>query len=102
MLFDNGGPQRPVSRAISFNIDSQNNKVSTATVNVFLPKGLVSFKQGSAYLIEDDKVLFCSSIKRSIVITDLEGHILWHLKMSESVYRAAYIQEINWLSNKVQ
>jgi hypothetical protein len=96
MLFDNGGPERMTSRAISFTIDPENKDVQTGKVNVFLPKSLFSFKQGSAYLIEGDKVLICSSIKKSIVITNLKGNILWHLKLSKSVYRANYVEGVNW------
>jgi hypothetical protein len=96
LLFDNGGPERFSSRAISFVIDPQHKEVKTGRINVFLPKALFSFKQGSAYLIDQEKILFCSSIKKSIVITDLEGHILWQLNLSESVYRADYINEIDW------
>ncbi len=97
MLFDNGGPGRMTSRAISFNIDPETKQVQTGEINVFLPKSLFSFKQGSAYRIDDDKILFCSSIKKSIVVSDLEGNILWHLKLSESVYRANYIGKVDWL-----
>ncbi len=99
MLFDNGGPGRMISRAISYRIDPDTKQVRTGKVNVFLPKSLFSFKQGSAYLIDEDKVLICSSIKKSIIITDLEANILWHLKLSESVYRANYIEKVDWLSS---
>ncbi len=98
MLFDNGGPGRMTSRAISFTIDPETKEVLTGRINVFLPKSLFSFKQGSAYLIDDDKILFCSSIKKSIVVSDLEGNILWHLELSESVYRANYIGKVDWLN----
>jgi hypothetical protein len=97
MLFDNGGPERFTSRAISFIVDPLTKQVRTGKVNVFLPKSLFSFKQGSVYLIDQDKLLFCSSIKKSIVITDLRGNIRWHLKLSESVYRADYVDHTDWL-----
>jgi hypothetical protein len=98
MLFDNGGPERMTSRAISFKIDEKTKQALPGKINVFLPNSLYSFKQGSAYLIDDDKILFCSSIKKSIVISDLEGNILWHLKLSKSVYRANYIGKVNWFN----
>ena len=96
MLFDNGGPERFTSRAVSYKLDTLNHRVIDGRINVFLPKSLFSFKQGSAYLIEDDKILICSSIKKSILVTDLEGQILWQLNLSESVYRADYVDTIDW------
>lgn len=96
MLFDNGGPERFTSRAVSFKLDTINHRVIDGKINVFLPKSLFSFKQGSAYLIDGDKVLICSSIKKSILVTDLEGQILWQLNLSESVYRADYVDTIDW------
>ena len=96
MLFDNGGPERFTSRAISFQLDTVRYLVNTGRVDITLPKSLFSFKQGSAYLIDKDKVLICSSIKKSILITNMEGHFLWQLNLSESVYRADYVDAIDW------
>jgi hypothetical protein len=96
MLFDNGSPERRTSRAISFVLHPDKKDIETGRINVFLPPRLFSPKQGSAYLMDEDKVLFCSSIKKSIVITDLEGDILWQLNLSESAYRAVYVEDINW------
>ncbi len=95
MLFDNGAPERRTSRAVSFIVDP-GGSVRIGKVNVFLPPELFSFKQGSAYVIENDKILFCSSIKNQLVITDLRGNILWQAKLSESVYRAEYVKSIEW------
>ncbi len=90
MLFDNGRSNRKISRALSFKIDEKKLKAEMI-INISLPDSLFSFKQGSAYLIEDDKVLFCSSIKYRVVMTNLSGAVLWQLKSSHSFYRAEYI-----------
>ena len=96
MLFDNGGPDRMLSRAVSYRLNADDKSVAIGSVDILLPKNLFSFKQGSAYLINDDKVLICSSIKNTVLITDLKAEILWQIKLSESVYRAVYINEIDW------
>ena len=98
MLFDNGSPERRTSRAVSFVMNPDQKDIETGKINVFLPSELFSFKQGSAYLIGNDKVLICSSIKKSIVITDLEENILWQLNLSRSVYRAIFVEKIDWQS----
>ncbi len=93
MIFDNGGPERMYSRAISFNIRAKG-EYDPGRVWITLPREFYSFKEGSAYLIGDDKVLFCSSRTNNLIITDLEGHILWQLHSTESFYRAFYIEDI--------
>jgi hypothetical protein len=93
MIFDNGGPERPVSRVISFNVDSKG-IYEPGRINVGLPRELYTFKEGSAYLMGDDKILFCSTRANTLVITNLNGDILWQLRTSESFYRAYYIAEI--------
>ena len=60
---------------------------------VNLPDSLYSFKQGSVYFIDHDKLLFCSSMTKKIAITDLEGDILWQVNSEQSFYRAVYIED---------
>ena len=90
MLFDNGGAKRKISRALAFKMDEDRFKAEVC-LDISLPDSLFSFKQGNAYLIENDKVLFCSSIKYRIVMTNLSGDVLWQSKSSRSFYRAEYI-----------
>jgi arylsulfate sulfotransferase len=92
MLFDNGDTSRMTSRAISFELDEVNMKAELQ-LSVFLPDSLFSFKQGSAYIIEKNKILFCSSIKKKTVITDFDGNILWQANSDFSYYRAEYISK---------
>ncbi len=93
MIFDNGGPERMYSRAISFRIMGKG-KYRPGKIKLRLPGELYSFKEGSAYLIDDEKILFCSSRTNNQVITNLKGDILWQLRSSDSFYRAYYIPEI--------
>jgi hypothetical protein len=93
MIFDNGGPDRMYSRVISFYIEAKG-KYKPGKIRVQLPRELYSFKEGSAYLIEEDKILFCSSRTNNLVITNLEGIILWQLRSSTTFYRAYYLEEI--------
>jgi hypothetical protein len=91
MLFDNGLPETG-SRAISFRIKSD----SIAEIGHFntpLPRRLYSFKEGSAYLITEDKILFSSTRNNIIVVTDKHGNILWELYSPEPIYRAYYLDE---------
>ncbi len=91
MLFDNGLPGT-VSRAISFKIKSDSIALG-GQYNVSLPPDLYTVKEGSAYLIEPDKILFSSTRNNVIVITDKEENILWQLNTPEPVYRAYYLEE---------
>ena len=91
MLFDNGGSDRKTSRALSFRIENDG-KIYPGQINVSLPANLFSFKEGSVYLIENDKLLFCSTRTNYIVITDFDGNILWKLRTSDDYYRATYIE----------
>jgi hypothetical protein len=93
MIFDNGGPDRMLSRAITFDIDGKG-EYHSGRIRITLPGDMYSFKEGSAYLIGEDKLLFCSSRTNNLVITDLEGSILWQIRSSESFFRAYYIDEI--------
>ena len=93
IIFDNGEPfKRPRSRLIKFDLNEQELKAK-ATLSVFLPDSLYSFKQGSAYEIENDKILFCIATNKRIAITDLEGEVLWQVISSNNYYRAELIPE---------
>ena len=90
MIFDNGlGNVRNTSRALAFSIDDN----CELALKVTLPDSLFSFKQGSVYYIDDDKLLFCSSMTNRIIITNLQGDVLWQVKSDASFYRAAYIAD---------
>lgn len=93
MIFDNGGPERMYSRAISFEVNGMGD-YRRGRIWIQLPRELYSFKEGSAYMTGEDRVLFCSSRTNQLVITDREGNIYWQLRSSASFYRAYYIPDI--------
>jgi len=101
MIFDNSmnpaikSRKGKRSRALAFRIDEEN-MVATKTLDVRLPSDLYSFKQGSVYFIDHDKLLFCSSMTKKIVIADLKGNILWQLNSPQSFYRAVYLKKLPW------
>ena len=89
LLFDNGtGKERMVSRALIFSMRDDQFKLLNS---VELPKDLFSFKQGSVYRFDQDKFLFCSSTNSKIIITDIDGKILWNLSSNFSFYRAYHL-----------
>jgi len=97
MLFDNGSTDRSYSRALSFELDVESMTAKT-NIKVVLPDSLFSFKQGSAYLLHDDKVLFSCTMPRKIAVTDFAGNILWQLNSSNVFYRAIYIDKKDFLN----
>lgn len=91
MLFDNGLPEIQ-SRALSFRI-GKDGKAEVGRYDVALPPRLYSFKEGSAYLITEDRILFCSTRNNIITVTDKQGKILWELYSPEPFYRAYYLED---------
>ena len=93
MLFDNGmTDKRKTTRALIFSLDEEN-KTFIHQNSIFLPDSLFSFKQGSVYLMDDNKFLFASSVNNKTVITDTEGKILWNLSSDHSFYRVYYLNK---------
>ena len=94
MLFDNGDSKiRKSSRALIFSLDESNKKFDLIN-SVFLPDDLFSFKQGSVYLFNNDKLLFTSTVNSRVVITNMKGEVLWNLKSDNSFYRAYYLDKL--------
>ncbi|MEQ9405862.1 MAG: aryl-sulfate sulfotransferase [Cyclobacteriaceae bacterium] len=89
MIFDNMGAGGQ-TRAISFEID-ETNKKATKKLEVLLPKEMFSAKRGSVQIIDDNKLLFCSTLSNNIVVTDMEGTILWNMKIPRNTYRVEYV-----------
>ena len=89
LLFDNGTrKERMISRALIFSMRDDQFKLLHS---IELPKDLFSFKQGSVYRFDQDNFLFCSSTNSKIVITDIDGKILWNLSSNFSFYRAYHL-----------
>ena len=77
-----------ISRALIFSMRDDQFKLLNS---IELPKDLFSFKQGSVYRFDQDNFLFCSSTNSKIVITDIDGKILWNLSSNFSFYRAYHL-----------
>ena len=93
MLFDNGDAElRKSSRALIFKLDEKNNDFQIEK-SIFLPDDLFIFKQGSVYLFDQDKFLFASSVNNRVVITNMNGEVLWNLNSDYSFYRAYYLNQ---------
>jgi len=90
MIFDNTVKATNSSRALGFTLNEQE-MTAEASLIVDLPDSLYSFKQGSAFLIDKNKLLFCSSMSNKIAITNLQGEILWQVNSDQSFYRAEYL-----------
>ena len=88
MLFDNGSRrERGVSRAYAFR---DGEEVQTTDV-IALPDSLFTFKQGSVYEIENDQLLFSSTMNKRLVITNMKGEIVWMASSNHAFYRAYYL-----------
>jgi len=97
MFLDNEFPGK-LSRALSFKIQSDRIAIP-GKINLRLPGDLFTFKEGSAYMMEDDKILFCSTLNNVILIMNLKGNILWKLSTTEPIYRAYYLDDQNMFKN---
>jgi len=91
MILDNGDPRfRGTSRAVGFNTfdDSIRN-----TLVIELPDSLFTFKQGSVYQFAKDRFLFCSTMTKTLIVTNRGGDILWLAKCDYPFYRAYYLDK---------
>ena len=91
MLFDNG-TSKLLSRTLAFKLDETGRK-SQLTTNINLPPSIYTARMGSAYQVDSDAVLQCSSKTNTIVLTNKAGRFLWMLKSSIMPYRAEFIKK---------
>lgn len=91
MFFDNGLKTK-ISRAISFEIN-ESEMSAQMIINAPLSSELHSPRMGSAYLLNDQQILQCSTNKDKVVATDLKGNILWQFNTGGLTYRAQFIEE---------
>lgn len=89
MLFDNG-TEMQVSRSLSFLVDEKDKK-ARLSLNIKLPKQVYSARMGSSYMINDTTVLHCSSKTNTILLTDIQGRVMWQLSSTFAPYRAEFI-----------
>lgn len=91
MLFDNG-TEKQLSRSLSFGLDEKN-KIAKLVLNIKLPKQVYSARMGSSYMIDDSTVLHCSSKTNTLVLTDVNGNVLWQLSSTFPPYRAEFLSK---------
>ena len=89
MMFDNGIKLKK-SRALSFTINEQQ-KTAIMRINAPIPDSLYTEKMGSAYMLDQNTILQCSTNKNYLLATDLQGNILWKVKTGGLTYRAQFI-----------
>lgn len=89
MLFDNGLKQK-LSGVYAFSIDSSKH-VATTKLHFTLPQPLYNDRMGSAYLLDANHFLMCSSKRHIAILTDRKGTLLWTLETSVPPYRAIFI-----------
>ncbi len=90
MIFDNGN-EKGISRALSFAID-EDNMTATKVIDVSLPVRYFSKRRGSAYLLDNNDILFCSSEGGRVGVYGLDGNVKWHFKPFENTYRSFYLE----------
>ncbi|TDE12759.1 aryl-sulfate sulfotransferase [Dyadobacter psychrotolerans] len=91
MLFDNG-TSKQLSRTLAFKLDEAGKK-SELTTNINLPVSIYTARMGSAYQVDRDAILQCSSKTNTVVLTNKAGRFLWMLKSSIMPYRAEFIKK---------
>ena len=94
-LFDNNIKGDRKSRALAFSINEEEKSADIKLSTVFADS-LYSFKQGSVYIIDDNRLLLCSSMKNKVVVTDFAGNILWQINSKDSFFRAEYLSKLPW------
>jgi hypothetical protein len=92
MLFDNGSSARPVTRVLALTVNEQA-LTATRKINFPLPSGYYSAIMGSASLLPDNNFLTASSTNSTILKTDINGGILWKIKLGEPIYRGEFIND---------
>lgn len=93
MLFDNG-TNDSIPKVKSFIIDEEK-MIATPKINFAMPKEFYSATKGSAYSINNQYVMFCSSDKKKVYYFDISGKYLGLLETSYKSYRTEYVDKMN-------
>lgn len=90
MVFDNGATKKR-SRSLAFTLNVHSKKAQPV-LNVWLPPQLFTPRMGSSYLVNDTSLLICASLHKTVVLTNMQGAVLWKLKSNRiESYRAEFI-----------
>ena len=93
LLLLNNGLAEQRSGALFYKIDRENHSIAFRK-QVNFPDSLFTPSQGNVTLIGSGHILFCSSVNKKIVVTDMEGRLLWMTDTPDRPYRAEYVNQI--------
>jgi arylsulfate sulfotransferase len=85
MTLDNG-VKKGISRALSFKLNASGKKAKKE-IDIPLAREYYSTAKGNAQLFGKDKVLYCITDPRVLLVTDLKGKILWKVQVGGDPYR---------------
>ena len=94
MVFDNS-LWRHQSGGVSFTLDTVK-KIATPKIRALLPRSKYTSRMGSAYVLPNNNLLQCSSKTGCIMVTEMNGKILWELNSYFVPYRAEYVPASIW------
>ncbi len=89
MFFDNG-IEKHQSGAYAFKLNEQTHSASL-DMHIQLPQQIYNDRMGSAYMINKDNILCCSSKRHIVVLTNRKGVLLWTLEASVPAYRGIFV-----------
>jgi arylsulfate sulfotransferase len=93
MMYDNGVKNKK-SQILCFQVNEKEMKVVLKN-RIILPDKLYSQKRGSAYFIDDGRILVCAPESSAIAIIDLNGKILARASTGlPDYYRATFIPSL--------
>lgn len=98
-FFDNGTNVK-LSRSIAVTLD-ETSKKANLIFNTMLPPPLFTDRMGSSYLVGDSNLLLCSSKRKTVVLSNFNGNLIWQLKTNRiNSYRAKFIskEELNLIN----
>lgn len=91
MFFDNGVDKKQ-SSVFAMKVDEKTN-VAKLDFQIKLPRDIYNDRMGSAYMIDNETILVCSSKRHITVLTNKKGVLLWALESEIPPYRVEFIPE---------
>lgn len=88
-FLDNGSKSQ-VTRLLKYKVSKDNQRAELISEVFFLQEYSNAF-MGNTLFIDEDRVLFGSSMKRSILIADDKGAVQWLCQMPYSFFRAQFV-----------
>ncbi len=94
MVFDNS-LWRKESGGVSFDLDTVR-WIATPRIRAVLPRSKYTSRMGNAFLLPNNNILQTSSKTGSVMVTDINGKILWELNCYFVPYRAEFVPPDIW------